>query len=192
MTFNLLAALPIIAPKALAWAEKHATLIAHKGQPLEASLVGIAIRVGVARPDQIRVLEVPQLPLPSDPELRQAALSTGLLGPGMVGLTLGYSIYICHGHGTMKYRSGAVYTGDFKNNEKDGFGVLTFVAGNTYTGEWVAGKRCGHGILTYAEGSNFVSYEGGFKNDMKHGVGKSILPNGRSFHATWEEDKKVN
>ncbi|CAG0959548.1 hypothetical protein MTYP_00647 [Methylophilaceae bacterium] len=105
MTFNLLAALPIILPKAVAWAEEQSALIAQNGQPLDVSLVGIAQRVGVSRPDQIRILEVPQLPLPGDPELRQAALSTGLLGPGMVGLTLGYSIYICHGHGTVRLLS---------------------------------------------------------------------------------------
>ena len=30
--------------------------------------------------------------------LRAAALQAGLLGPGMVGLTLGYSIFIVNGH----------------------------------------------------------------------------------------------
>ncbi len=57
--------------------------------------------------------------------------------------------YICHGHGTMKYRRGdsyhAVYVGEFKNHEKDGYGVLTFPAGNTYSGDFVAGKRSGKG-----------------------------------------------
>jgi hypothetical protein len=47
---------------------------------------------------QITVLTVDQLPLPEDPELRAAALETGLLGPDMIGLTLGYSILICRGH----------------------------------------------------------------------------------------------
>ena len=30
--------------------------------------------------------------------MRQAALATGLLGPGMIGLTLGYSIFIVRGY----------------------------------------------------------------------------------------------
>ena len=38
------------------------------------------------------------LPLPDDPDLRQVALETGLLGPNMIGLTLGYGIYVCDGH----------------------------------------------------------------------------------------------
>jgi len=54
--------------------------------------------VGVQRPEQIRVLMVDHLPLPADPELQAAALQTGLLGPNMTGLTLGYSILICDGH----------------------------------------------------------------------------------------------
>jgi len=34
--------------------------------------------------------------------LRQAALQTGLLGPGMIGLTLGYSIFVVRGY--MEFR----------------------------------------------------------------------------------------
>ena len=41
---------------------------------------------------------VSELPLPDDPELRGVALQIGLLGPEMVGLTLGHGIYICEGH----------------------------------------------------------------------------------------------
>jgi len=33
--------------------------------------------------------------MPDGPDLRQAAVQTGLLGPDMVGLTLGYSVFIC-------------------------------------------------------------------------------------------------
>jgi hypothetical protein len=38
------------------------------------------------------------LPLPEDPALRSAAVAAGLLGPRAVGLTLGHSIFICHGY----------------------------------------------------------------------------------------------
>ena len=63
----------------------------------EAGLL-IAARVGVEQPNRVRIRLVDQLPLPDDPELREAALQAGLLGPNMVGLTLGYSILICDGH----------------------------------------------------------------------------------------------
>jgi hypothetical protein len=36
--------------------------------------------------------------MPQDPSLQAAAVQTGLLGPGMVGLTLGYSVFVCRGH----------------------------------------------------------------------------------------------
>lgn len=98
MNFDLRSALPSLLPKAIAWAEERATEIASSGLPLDSKDLSLAQRVCVARPELIRVLVVNRLPLPSDPQLQHAALATGLLGPGMVGLTLGHGIYLCHGH----------------------------------------------------------------------------------------------
>ena len=89
--------LPLLLPRAIAWAEATAADVAASGNPLDDTGVSIARAVGVQRPSLIRVLMVDRLPLPSDPELQAAALQTGLLGPTMAGLTLGYSILICHG-----------------------------------------------------------------------------------------------
>jgi hypothetical protein len=58
--------------------------------------------VGVLHPELIRVKLVDRLPLPEEPMLRQAAIETGLLGPNMVGLTLGYSIFLVHGHDNVR------------------------------------------------------------------------------------------
>jgi len=65
----------------------------------------LARRAGVKKPELIRTKIVEQLPLPADPLLREAALQTGLLGPGMIGLTLGYSILIVRGHLTHRLLS---------------------------------------------------------------------------------------
>jgi hypothetical protein len=105
MTFNLLTALPVLAPKAIAWAEKHYLAIAQGGEPLTDDFLSIAKSVGVLRPELIRVAEVPILPLPDDPELLHAALATGLLGPDKVGLTLGHGIYVCSGHKSIRLLS---------------------------------------------------------------------------------------
>jgi len=43
-----------------------------------------------------------RLPMPDDPVLQAAATQAGLLGPGMVGLTLGHSIFVCRGHKTRR------------------------------------------------------------------------------------------
>lgn len=53
----------------------------------------------MANPEHIRILDVLHLPMPDDPQLKQAAAATGLLSPGMVGLTLGYGVLVCTGYG---------------------------------------------------------------------------------------------
>jgi hypothetical protein len=105
MTFDLSVALPVLAPKAISWAEAQYSTIAQEGQPLNEVLLAVARSVGVLHPELIRVSEVPSLPLPEDIELKQAALATGLLSPDMVGLTLGYGVYICQGHGNVRLLS---------------------------------------------------------------------------------------
>ena len=99
MTFDLRSALPVLIPKAIAWAEMQSENAALTGRPLDELVMSIAKSVGVAEPERIRILDVPRLPMPDDPQLKQAALATGLLGPGMVGLTLGYSVFVCSGYG---------------------------------------------------------------------------------------------
>jgi len=43
-------------------------------------------------------------PVPHSPEILAATL-TGFLDPGMVGLTLGHSVFICRGHETVRLLS---------------------------------------------------------------------------------------
>lgn len=105
MIFDVRVALPQLMPKAISWAESQVVIILQTGQPLNDKLISIAKSVGVLRPDLIHILEVSRLPLPADPELKQAALTTGLLGPNMVGLTLGYGVCICQGHQTVRLLS---------------------------------------------------------------------------------------
>ncbi len=54
--------------------------------------------VGVGRPGAIRIMLVDDLPWPVDPELRAAAIVTGLLAPDIVGLTIGHAIMVRRGH----------------------------------------------------------------------------------------------
>ncbi|MGH9315852.1 MAG: hypothetical protein ACRD1P_01925 [Thermoanaerobaculia bacterium] len=97
---DLQAALPLLLPKAIAWAEEQALQVASSGRAPSERERELARGVGVAQPERIRVALVDALPLPEDPALRAAALQAGLLGPGMVGLTLGHSVFICRGHET--------------------------------------------------------------------------------------------
>lgn len=93
-------ALSSLIPKAVAWAEEQSALILKTGEPLNSTESKMAERVGVMHPELVRVLEVPSLPLPNDVELKEAAIYLGLLGPTMIGLTLGHGIYICSGKKT--------------------------------------------------------------------------------------------
>ena len=105
MNFDLRAVLPLLVPKAIAWAKEREAEILSAGQTLNAEGLSIARKVGVTAPERIRVTIVDKLPLPPDPQLQQAALATGLLGPNMIGLTLGYGIYICNRHNSARLLS---------------------------------------------------------------------------------------
>lgn len=97
---DLQSALPSLLPGAIAWAEARARKAAEVGEALMPPEVAIARTVGVVKPELVRVEFVDRLPLPEDPALRTAALEAGLLGPDMVGLTLGHAIFIYRGHKT--------------------------------------------------------------------------------------------
>jgi hypothetical protein len=94
MPFDLAALLPQLVPLATEWAQAHEAHILRDGRPLDRVGVALARAVGVKAPLLIRVQHVRAIPWPAAPALRRAAMVTGLLGPGVEGLTLGYGIYI--------------------------------------------------------------------------------------------------
>jgi len=102
---TLLQQLPKILPGAIGWAEGRAAQAAQVGEALTPLEQDMARSVGVVQPERVRVEIVERLPLPEDAALRAAALQAGLLGPNMVGLTLGHSIFICRGHKTRRLLS---------------------------------------------------------------------------------------
>jgi hypothetical protein len=105
MPIDLRARLPDLLPRATAWAGTSSREAGASGRSLEKKEIAVARAVGVRVPELIRVATVETLPLPEDPELRAAAIQTGLLGPHMAGLTLGYSILVCRGHETFRLLS---------------------------------------------------------------------------------------
>lgn len=95
---HLAALLPQVLPGAIGWAEEQERQALATGAALTPQGIADARAVGVLAPEKIRVVIAPALPLPDDAWLRNVALSTGLLGPNFAGLTLGYAIFIVHGH----------------------------------------------------------------------------------------------
>ena len=85
-------------PSAIAWAEVQAALGARDGRCLTPREKAVARCVGLHRPDLVRIMEVSDIPVPTTPSLGQAAGQIGLLGPGMIALTLSQTIYVRQGH----------------------------------------------------------------------------------------------
>jgi hypothetical protein len=42
-----------------------------------------------------------------------------------------------HGHGTLQFATGEIYTGDFADGERSGRGTMVKKDGHEYTGQWV-------------------------------------------------------
>jgi hypothetical protein len=99
---DLRAALSFLLPKAIAWAQDEALRAATSGRALTAEEITLARKVGVVNAEVVRIQSCDRLPMPQDPSLNAAAVETGLLGPGMVGLTLGCSVFVCRGHETRR------------------------------------------------------------------------------------------
>ena len=57
------------------------------------------------------------------------------------------------GEGTMAYRDGHVYEGQFKNWMKDGKGKMTYRNGDLHLGEWKGDD--GKGTITHNDGSSY-------------------------------------
>ncbi len=91
-------------PLACQWAAAQEQRILAQGEPLSDSELADARRVGVAAPERVRLLYVPEIPIPEHPALRAAAEETQLISPLTGGLTLRYGIFIrsdCRFHRAM-------------------------------------------------------------------------------------------
>ncbi len=94
---DLAAALPRLLPVAIPWVESQQADALATGRPLTATELALANAVGVRDTGRVRIKLVNQLPQPPHPELRAAADQTGLLGPGMEGVTFGYAVFVRNG-----------------------------------------------------------------------------------------------
>jgi hypothetical protein len=64
------------------------------GRALTAIEFNLAQTVGVAHPEQVRILSVRRIPLPSHPRVKQLARRVGLLYADTGGLTAGYGVIV--------------------------------------------------------------------------------------------------
>jgi hypothetical protein len=102
---QLFSELQTLLPMAIKWAEEQNNKIQKEGIPLTLEQIEIAVKVGVSNPEDIKILEVPELPLPTEPKLCEAANQIGFLSEAMKGLTIDHSIYICEDFNTTQQLS---------------------------------------------------------------------------------------
>lgn len=83
-------------PRAAAWAQRQEQIMLGHPQAQSLNVAGqeIGRHAGVARPESVRILPVPEIPLPEEADLRAAALNFGLITPGTAGLTIGHGILV--------------------------------------------------------------------------------------------------
>ena len=94
----LAAQLSVMAPRVVTWAEKLSAEGRTRGIALTPAQERIARASGVREPGKIRILVVPHIPLPDEPDLRAAALEVGLSQSSALGMTLGYAVVVVRGY----------------------------------------------------------------------------------------------
>lgn len=103
--FSLKTALPALLPAAIRWVERTAAEYAAQGDALNETGLALARRVGVSRPEAIRLLLVDEMPRPAHPMLHAAVRAGGFLGRDTTGLTLGHTVLVRRGHDSTRLLS---------------------------------------------------------------------------------------
>jgi hypothetical protein len=85
-----------IAPAAARWARGQERRILAEGNPLDRDALSAAAKLGIARPEEIRVLVVESIPLPAPRSLIQLAVLLGIPVFEPAGMALGRGIYLLH------------------------------------------------------------------------------------------------
>jgi hypothetical protein len=107
------------------------------------------------------------------------------------------------GRGICLYNNGTMYKGEWKRNKEHGRGTLMTADRKRviYKGEWERGRMHGQGVYYYNQDDHFISsrkdesseqqgcrYEGDFKENVRHGIGKYVLPDGSVYEGDWREN----
>ena len=82
---------------------------------------------------------------------------------------------------------GYVYTGEFKNNKKDGYGTIEWKDGNKYQGEFKDNQLNGYGMIEFP-GQKY--YQGEVKNGRMDGFGEFFWNNDKKYIGNYKNDKR--
>lgn len=97
-----------------------------------------------------------------------------------------------HGAGTCWFPSGALYRGDWRNDQCHGSGTLLSVGGEILECRFERGAISGCGDQTSTGRikilyENGCYYEGQFQKHRRNGHGFCIYPNGDKFEGVWHK-----
>ncbi|HRI60261.1 MAG TPA: caspase family protein [Saprospiraceae bacterium] len=115
-----------------------------------------------------------------------------------------------NGTGKYRYSTGAVYSGQFVNGNREGKGKLTFPNNNVYEGQFSRNRINGEGTMIYSMGDKYVGnwfsdqpngkgkyyfkskerYEGDFKSGKFEGQGTMYYPDGAYYTGSWKNNRK--
>ncbi|WP_078429847.1 MORN repeat-containing protein [Alkalihalobacterium alkalinitrilicum] len=95
-----------------------------------------------------------------------------------------------HGQGVLA-NSFESYTGEWKNDLRDGTGTESFKLGSLlqgfYDGEWKDDQKEGYGVESTQVLWMTSKYEGDWKNGKRHGAGEFTDRNGNIYSGQWKE-----
>ena len=66
--------------------------------------------------------------------------------------------------GLITYENGDRYTGEWKDNKREGNGMITYANGDEYFGEWILDNKEGRGVMRYMNGN---VYDGEWRMERK-------------------------
>ena len=92
MAFLPLNELPALFPHVVNWISYLEKQAQESGRALTSIEFNLAQHVGLAHPEEVRILSVPRIPLPAHPRVKQLAKQVGLLNTDTGGLTAGHGV----------------------------------------------------------------------------------------------------
>jgi hypothetical protein len=95
-----------------------------------------------------------------------------------------------HGYGTFHWaHNGQTYTGQYKDDDRNGYGVDTWPDGEAHYGQYIDGKWEGYGLRKYPSGNE---YDGQWENDNRSGMAVyKYAATGVIQREQWKDDKRI-
>ncbi len=100
------------------------------------------------------------------------------------------------GKGVIEFSSGAIYDGDFKNGEFEGYGVLYYFKEHYYADlnfdlkKFLTSPFKGNSDVETKDIKLGPIYRGYWKKGKRHGEGKMIWSDGAAYEGDWVDDKR--